>query len=255
MKNAELKDWFRITDSIIKIDGKRKNDTMALLQKNIAEKQISIISSRKRILFNQFRYMDKSMIYVHLILCVVLLLIAAVMKRFGAEETEIILYSLFLSGVLGIVSIVGISRIFGSGIAELSESCYFNVRQIVALHMLISGFINLTVLSVGIVFVGIQWQISLLRIGLYILVPFVTAQGCCLKVLLTEAGRKNSYLLIMVGAFLVMFYMIMGSIPELYMVTAYAIWAAALIIGLALLGIQIKTLFKGIEKGEIICMN
>lgn len=251
----EVKDWFQVTDSIIKIDEKRKEDTIMLLQKNIAEKQINILSSRKRILLNQFRYMDKSMIYVHLIFCIVLLLIAAVMKHYGAEEEDIILYSLILSGVLGIVSVVGISRIFGIGIAELSESCYFNVRQIVALHMLISGIINLTVLSVGIVFVGVQWQISLLRLGLYILVPFVTTQSCCLKVLLTEAVRKNSYLLIMVGVFLVMFYMIMGSIPELYMVTAYAVWAVALIIGLVLLGIQIKALFRGIEKGEIICMN
>ena len=255
MKSMREKDWFRITDSIIKIDEKRKEEAITLIQENIAEKQIRVISNRRRILLNQFRYMDKSMIYVHLIFCGVLLLIAAVLKRYGAEESDIILYSLFLSGVLGIVSVVGISRIFGSGIAELSESCYFNVRQIVALHMLISAIINLTVLSIGIIFVGIQWQISLLRLGLYILVPFVTAQSCCLKVLLTEAGRKNSYLLIMVGVFLVIFYMIMGSIPELYMVTAYVIWAVALIVGLMLLGIQIKALFKGIEKGEIICMN
>lgn len=255
MKSMESKDWFRVTDSAIKIDEKRKEETIMLLQKNITEKNISVISSRKRILFNQFRYMDKSMIYVHLIFCIVLLLIAAVMKHYGAEEAEIISYSLLLSGVLGIVSVVGISRIFGTGIAELSESCYFNVRQIVALHMLISGIINLTVLSVGIVFVGVQWQISLLRLGLYIMVPFVTTQSCCLKVMLTEAGRKNSYLLIMVGVFLVMFYMIIGSISEVYKATAYAVWAVALIIGLMLTGVQIKALFRGIEKGEIICMN
>ncbi len=255
MKGMEVKDLFRDTDSIIKVDEKRKEETIMILQKYIAEKQISVISSRKRILINQFRYMDKSMIYVHLIFCVVLLLIAAVMKHYGAEEKDIILYSLFLSGVLGIVSVVGIGRIFGTGIAELSESCYFNVRQIVALHMLISGIINLTVLFIGIVFVGIQWQISLLRLGLYILVPFVTAQSCCLKVLLTEAGRKNSYLLIMVGVFLVMFYMIIGSIPEVYKVTAYAVWAVVPIVGLMLMGVQIKALLRGIDKGEIICMN
>ncbi len=177
------------------------------------------------------------------------------MKHYGAEEEDIILYSLFLSGVLGIMSVVGIGRIFGTGIAELSESCYFNVRQIVALHMLLSGIINLTVLSIGIVFVGMQWQISLLRLGLYILVPFVTAQSCCLRVLFTEAGRKNSYLLITTGIFLVMFYLIIGSMPELYMAAAYAVWTAALIVGLVLLGIQINDLFRRIEKGEILCMN
>lgn len=255
VKKMEVQDMFMAADRTIKIDENKKEETIMLLQKNIEEKQINVISSRKRILFNQFKYMDKSMIYVHLIFCIVLLLIAAVMKHYEAEEKDIILYCLFLAGVLGVVSVMGIGRIFGTGIAELGESCFFNVSQIVALHMLISGIINLTVLSIGIVFVGIQWRISLLRLGLYVLVPFVTAQSCCLKVLLTEAGRKNSYMLIMVGVFLVIFYMIIGSIPEVYKVTAYTVWAVALVIGLALLGIQIKTLFRGIEKGEIICMN
>ena len=249
------KDCFRDIDSTIKINEKRKEETMILLQKKIEEKQISMIGSRKRILINQFRYMDKSMISVHLLFCIVFLLIAALMKHYGAEEEDIIWYSLFLSGVLGIVSVVEIGRIFGTGIAELSESCYFNVRQIVALHMLLSGIINLTVLLIGIVFVGMQWQISLLRLGLYFLVPFVTAQTCCLKVLRTEAGRKNPYLLIMTGIFLVMVYLIMGFIPELYMAAAYTVWTAALIAGLVLLGIQINALFRGIEKGEILCMN
>ncbi len=255
VKKMEVQDMFMAADRTIKIDENKKEETIMLLQKNIEEKQINVISSRKRILFNQFKYMDKSMIYVHLIFCIVLLLIAAVMKHYEAEEKDIILYSLFLAGVLGVVSVMGIGRIFGTGIAELGESCYFNVSQIVALHMLISGIINLTVLSIGIVFVGIQWRISLLRLGLYVLVPFVTAQSCCLKVLLTEAGRKNSYLLIMVGVFLVIFYMIIGSIPEVYKVTAYAVWAVVLIVGLMLMGVQIKALFRGIEKGEIICMN
>ncbi len=251
----EVQDMFRNADRTIKMNEKRKEESIMLLQKKIAEKQISVIGSRKRILINQFRYMDKFMISVHLVFCIVLLSIAALMKHFGAEEEDIILYSLFLSGALGIVSVVEISRIFGTGIAELSESCYFNARQIVALHLLISGIINLTVLSIGIVFVGMQWQISLLRLVLYILVPFVTEQSCCLKVLLTEAGRKNSYLLIMTGTFLIMFYLIIGSIPELYMAAAYAVWAAALIVGLVLLGIQINALLRGIQKGEILCLN
>lgn len=255
MQIREAWDRFRTEDGTIKIDEKRKADTMLVLRKSIAEKQTGIISSRKRIIVNQFRYMDKSMIFAHVLLCAALLLVAAVMKWRGAEADDIVLFSILMSGVLGIASVVGISRIFFQGIAELGESCYFNVRQIVALYMLVSGVINLTVLSFGILFVGLQWKISLLRIGLYIMVPFVAAQGCCLKVLLTEAGRKNTYLLLMTGIFLVIFFIIMASVPNVYMVTAYAAWAAAFIAGVLLLGVQIRALFRGIEKGEIICMN
>ncbi|MDE5598129.1 MAG: hypothetical protein K2J04_09875, partial [Lachnospiraceae bacterium] len=69
------------------------------------------------------------------------------------------------------------------------------------------------------------------------------------------AGRRNTYLLVMVGVFSIIFYLIIASIPDLYRITALAVWCIAFIIGLLLLGIQVKTLFKGIERGDMICMN
>lgn len=255
MDNTKIKDSFRQEDRTVIIDEKRKADTMELLKKSIAEKQIQVINSKMQILLNQFRYMEKKAMFVHALFCIVLLSAIIIMKRYGADKHDIILCSVILSGVLGIVSVVGISRIFFSGIAEISESCYFNVKQIVALHMSISGIINLTGLFVGIIFVGIQWKIELLRLGLYILTPFVAAQCCCLWVLLMKAGRKKFYMMIMFGIFTVILYAILGSIPNLYAMTAYTLWTAAFIIGVLLLTIEIKLLFKGIKKGEILCMN
>lgn len=256
-KNAQkdIQDRFRITDRLVKIDGHKKEETMQILQKQIADKQMTVLNSRKRIIRNQIRYMDKSIAGVHMLLCLLLLSVAMIMHQKGAGEEDIILVSMVLSGILGIVSIAEIGHIFYPGIAELSESCYFNVRQIVAVWMFLTGIINLAALCIGILFVGAGWKMNLVQIGLYIMVPFVIAESCCLGVLLSEAGRKNSYLLIMVGAFLVVFYMILASMPDLYRISALAIWGIAFFAGSFILGIQIKRLFKGIKRGEIICMN
>lgn len=251
----DIQDRFRVTDRLVKIDGQKKEETMQVLQKQIADKQMTVLSNRRRIIRNQFRYMDKTVAGVHVLLCIVLLSAALIMYQRGAKKEDIIFASMVLSGVLGIVSVAEIGHIFYPGIAELSESCYFNVRQIVAVWMFLSGIINLTVLCIGILFVGAGWKMNLVQIGLYIMVPFVIAESCCLGVLLSEAGRKNSYLLIMVGAFLVVFYMILASMPELYRISALAVWAVAFLAGSFVLGIQIKRLFKGIKRGEIICMN
>ena len=245
----------RIKKPDIKIDEKRKAETMDILQKEISEKEIGILNSRKLIIKGQIRYMDKSVIVIHTLLCMVLSTAGVVMNFHGASKEEIIMFSMMLSGVMGIVSIVQTGRIFSSGIAELSESCYFNIKQIVALHMVLSGIINLTFLLLSIFFVGIQWKMNLLQVGLYLLVPFVMTQCCCLRVLLTEAGRKNTYLLVMSGIFSIIFYLIIASIPELYRITALAVWCISFVIGLLLLGIQVKTLFKGMERGDMICMN
>ncbi|MDE5934073.1 MAG: hypothetical protein K2H40_16540 [Lachnospiraceae bacterium] len=259
----DIRKEFRITDRTIIIDEKRKEETLLFLQEEIAEKQIRMRSNRKKILFQQFRYMDKTMIGIHVAFCIIPVFIMTILHwsagygRFMAKigEEEIILISTILSGILGIISIMGIGRVFFSGIAELGESCYFNVRQMVTFQMFLSSIINLLFLFIGILFVGIRWKMELLRIGLYILVPFVIAECCCLMVVLSEAGRKNSYILVMVGVFVIVFYCILASSPELYRITALTVWGAALIVGLLLLAVQMKILFRGIEKGEILCAN
>lgn len=255
MKNKDIEDRLCAAKPDVRIDEKKKAETLLFLQKHISEKKIGVLNGRSRILYNQIRYMDKSVMLIHALFCVILAVIGIMMGYRGASREDMILFSMLLSGILGTASIVQTGRVFSSGIAELSESCYFNVKQIVAFHMVLSGIMNLTFLLLGIFFVGIRWKMNLLQVGLYLLVPFIMTQCCCLRVLLTEAGRKNSYLLIMSGIFAIVFYLIIASIPELYRMTALVIWCVAFIIGLLILGIQIKILFQGIERGEMICMN
>lgn len=265
MKKIEndIREQFRITDRIVVIDEKRKEETLSFLQKEILQKKTGIVHNRKEILIQQFRYMDKSMLGIHGAFGIASLLMMILLPEYGkfgesvvgVKAEDIIFISTVISCILGIVSILGIDRVFFSGIAELSESCYFNVRQMVAFQMFLSGIIDLTVLLFDILFVGMRWKINLLQIGLYIFVPFLITECCCLATVLSEVGRKNSYLLVMVGAFTIVFNCILASSLNLYRITALALWGIAFVIGLLLFAIQIKILFRGIEKGEILCTN
>lgn len=254
-KAKKVREMFIKADNILLIDKKRKNDSLRVLAGKIEEKQIRIVNNKKLIWWNQLKYMDKSILRIHILICFIILPIMEIMNKYGMDEEDIILASVTISGILGVVSIIEISHIFFSGIAEISESCYFNVRQLVAFNMLISGILNLTILTIGILFVGFKWKMELIYIGLYLLVPFVLAECCCLGVLLSKAGRKNSYLLVMVGAFIIAFSLILASAAKLYRMTAFISWGIAFIVGVMILGVQIKILFSGIKKGEIICTN
>lgn len=257
MKKEEryIRDRFLTSCQAVGIDNRKKEDILSLLQTKIDEKKIGVLRSRKQILISQMRYMDKSTFTAHLLLCIVLLLFAGIMQFYKAEKEDVILFSMTLSIVLAVASIMGVSRIFCSGIAELSESCCFNVKQIVAFQFALSGIVNLVVLSCGIFFIGLQWEINLLQIGLYILVPFITAQCCCLRILLWESGRRNAYVLIMAGMFLMILQVVLAQIPVLYQITSLALWGIAFAAGVVLFGLQLRALFRGIEKGEMICMN
>ncbi|MCM1252461.1 MAG: hypothetical protein NC321_06550 [Clostridium sp.] len=255
MRNRKIEKKLRAEKPDIRIDEEKKAKTMLVLQGCISQKQIGVLQNRRQILWGQIRYMDKSVFAVHTLFCIAIAAAGVFMNYKEAPKEDVIAFSMILAGILGVISIVQTGRIFSSGIAELSESCYFNVKQIVAFHMVLSGIINLTFLLFGIFFVGTQWKVNLIQIGLYILVPFVITQCCCLRALLTEAGRKNPYVLIMVGVFAVIFYLVIALIPELYRATALTVWCAAFVVGVLLLGIQIKTLFRGIERGDMICTN
>ena len=251
----EIQERFRAGDRAVVIDEQRKSETMQILQGYTAGKKISAINGRRQIFLNQIRYMDKSAAGVHILLCLILSLMAVWLYKRGAGREDIVTVLMVSAGVLGIVSTAQIGHVFYPGMAELSESCFFNVRQIVALQMFLAGIMNLTVLCLVILFVGNGWKINFIQTGLYLFVPLVAAQCCGLGVLLSEAGRKNRYLLGMTGAFLTVCYLFLASKPGLYTMSALTVWGAAFAVGSLILGIQIKMLFMGIKRGEIICTN
>lgn len=252
---TDIKAMFVSTDVLLPIDSERKNSTLEKLRHEIADKEIPLVSSRRRIWLNQIRYADRSMLGFHLLGCIVMLSMIVMMKVRQIDNESAIATSMILAGVLGSLSVLEVGKICFAKLSELSETCLFNVRQIAAFDMILSGIINLTVLSAGILFMGLHWKIWILQIALYILVPFIFAQCVCLGVLLTEAGRKNGWLTAVAGIFLCVFYAILASTPQLYTLSALFIWAIALGIGTIILGIQIKALFTAINKGEILCTN
>lgn len=264
MKKIEknIREQFRVTDSIIAINKQRKEESLSVFKEEISKKKAGVVHNRKKILLQQFRYMDKSVFGIHIVFCIFSLVFMIFLHKYtgkgflsNIEEEDIIFAATLVSCILGVVSVLGIVHVFFSGIAELSESCYFNVRQMVAFRMFLSGIISLTILVIDIVFIGMRWKMSLFRVGLYILVPFLITECLCLMMVLSEAGRKNFYPLAAAGIFSVVSNGILASWPELYQMTALSVWGIAFVIGLTLFVIQVNTLFRGIEKGEILCTN
>ena len=252
---TDIKAMFTTADTLLPIDAERKHSTLERLRQEIEDKEVRLVSSRRKIWLNQIRYADRSMTYFHILGCIVMLFLMVMMNIRHISSASVISTSIILAGVLGSLSALEVGKICFAKLSELSETCFFNVKQMVAFDMVISGIINLTVLSADILFVGFQWKIQLFQIGLYILVPFIFAQCVCLGVLLTERGRKNVWLTAIAVIFLAVFYAVLAFTPQLYTRSALFIWAIALVVGGIILGIQTRALFTEINKGDILCMN
>ena len=252
---ADMRAMFDTADALLPIDAGRKRNTLQKLRQEITDKEVLLVSNRRKIWLNQMRYADRSMICFHLLGCIIMLLLIIMMDARQIDSESIIAASMILAGVLGTLSVLEVGKVCFAKLSELSETCFFNVRQMAAFDMILSGILNLAALSAGILFVGFRWKIWLIQIGLSIMVPFIFAQCVCLGVLLTEAGRKNSWLTAVAGLFLSVIYEILASTPRLYTTSALFIWAIALFVSVVILGLQTKALFNAINKGEILCAN
>lgn len=252
---TDLKNLFLSADSQLNIDENRKHSTLDMLRKEIECKEVRLVVSRRKIWQNQLRYADRSMFIFHLAGCALILLLMVFMNMQNVDNGFMITSAMILAGVLGLFSVLEVGRICFAELSELSETCFFNVRQIAAFDMVLSGIINLTALFAIILFAGQKWQIRLMQIGLYILVPFIFTQCACLGALLTETGRRNAWLVAAIGVFLSVFYVILASAPRLYTESALFLWLIALLTGMVIFGIQIRALFREISKGEILCTN
>ena len=138
--------------------------------------------------------------------------------------------------------------------AELEQSCYLNLRQLMMVRMAITGAVNLLFLGC---FIGIsqgRLQAGLIRISLYLMTPYV----CNMLLFFTaftfmRSGRKLFQVSVLLAAGFLSFLPML--FPGLYGKAAVGLWAAVLLGAAALMAAQMLYLTKELDRGEKICWN
>lgn len=254
MKNIEIKQLFTKADEQICVgESKKQNAYQAVLAE--MEKQKIQTMPVKNILWQQFYYMDKFFFVVYGFLICFGVAAIAVLQHMGISQNEMITVCMAGAGILGIISILGIDRLFFGNMAELGASCYFNTKQCVAAWLVLSGMVDILFLFLTACYLNYHWKANLLQMGLYILTPYLISCIIALKVLSME---KREYRLILSGiiaAFLSAAYVVLGSVPQMFLITALWVWATAFFVSVMFAVIQIKKLLHHMQEGEVLCMN
>lgn len=243
--------YFEEIDNDVIIDACEKEKTLQCIRVRKFASE-NMMRTRWQIVKSQLHYMDKSILWIHLMTCLGAILFVWT-KWYDLQNWE--KYSMILAGVLGALSVLEVGGMFFSGTTELESSCYFNVRQLAAFQMTYSGILSLAALLISTVFANMRLEKNIIAAGIYILVPFVSTECVCLTIMLTEIGRRNILLLIAAGAFSAFFWGIMTSIPALYETSAMIFWIGVLLIGIGIFALQIKWFFNALDKGEIVCAD
>ena len=253
--DRKVKLLFEESQQQILMDEERKKKGIANVVNSADLKPKKNNVGRLNTIWNQSRYMDKTMLWIQFLTEGILALFFFGLGNMELPRQDMIAYAIVCSGMMGVLLPATVHRSFASNMVELSETCYFNTKQIVVLQMVYSGIISFMFVMLGILFIGIKWQMRLVQISLYVLVPFIFSGCCCLGSLLTKKGRRNPHTFGGMVLFLGMFYLIFVSIPCVYEPAVLGLWVLFLGIGICLAGIQLAILFRYIDKGEILCMN
>ncbi|MDO4304714.1 MAG: hypothetical protein Q4D94_12455 [Bacillota bacterium] len=254
MKDKEIKNLFLQADKQIPVNEIRKHQTYEALTEEMNNQRIPVIS-KKNILLSQFWYMDKLFFIIYgVLICFGFMAITA-LQYMGVGKNEMVVTCMIGAGILSTVSISSINKLFFGKMAEVGASCYFNTKQCIAAYLVVAGAINFVILTFMVMYLECYWHASLLRMGLYVITPYLTSSMIALGVLSTEIGGRTSYLSGICTFFLSIGYAVISSIPGVLLASSLWIWGIAFAIAGTLFIIQLKKLFRQMEKGEVLCMN
>lgn len=258
MKNKEIKQLFE-ADRLngLAEDAEKKEALKTTVKKEAKEIKIRPAAGWFELLVSQIRFLDGRVFLAQL-----LLLIAAVFflkmtgKREGTVEAEI--YFAWGSGLgmlLGIFVTAGYKRIVSAKLAELTESCFFHVRQNCIFSMLIYGGIDLGLLTVFLLFTGRNTQRELWEIGIYLFVPFLVSNCFYLFLLLLGTGGKGSLVFGGGSILFAVFFLTLLTLPDIYEKTACSIWYVSGLVSIAVFTAEIKLFLNKVKAGDILCIN
>lgn len=157
---------------------------------------------------------------------------------------------------MGVAGCSQLSRHFAKGMAELEQSCYFNLAQMWTIRMVLTGIVDLMILTLCSGRIAERTDMPFGAVCLYVLVPFVLANACCMLFFTALRGGRSRYVQLVL-AFVTG---ILSAVPSVTPSEAYAqsslwAWAAALAGGVGFYLWQLRSMYGKIKRGDVVCWN
>ena len=245
----------------IPIDSERKAEALERIRREVKAYRPPLRQTWRtwaRLLREQIAYLSPSYWAVQGIFAAMALVLCFLARR-GLEAGNVswldfvALGSVVAAG-MGIGAITELSRSISCHMAELEQTCYFNLGQLWAMKMVVFGCGDLCVLAILSIGLPGQERVGAAALGLYFLVPFVLSNICYLFLL--TAGRQpgGRWKQSVAAVFLAGLAVMPAAFPEAYSRAALPVWLAVLAGGLVLLAVEIRGMYRKLtEGGEILC--
>lgn len=237
------------------IDEAEKEKGLAVIRHAAEKKQLRYYPSFWEKLWNQFRFQSwKYRVSQGAVLLAAMLLAAYLNERNMAGTESVVVCSVFLV-FAGNICLSGVGRLFSWHMAELEQTLYLNLKQMVCIGMLEAGIVDLMVLGLLTGFMGGMSQVGTGVCLLYMLVPFLWSDILYLHMLTALRNTQSGYWQLAAGIFCGLLALFPAIWEEAYNTDVLHLWGIGAVVGVLLLAAEIYRILGKIEGGDSLCLN
>lgn len=239
----------------LKADEKHKEAAEAAVRKALYEAGDRVSCRWYFPILTQLKFTSWGYWMIQALLFIGSLVLIGFMKKQGAGAYQILGWTAAAASFLGVNGVNQTAGRSSLRMAELEQSCYFNLKQLFCIRMAVFTGVNFVLLLFLAFFVG-AYRESMLATAVYICVPFlfcnVLHYGICTLHRERPGGFVRAAAAVLTG---ISFALILPAADRIYAPRYFFVWAAAFLICLAVLAAEMKSMMKQIEKGEGVCWN
>ncbi|MCM1063253.1 MAG: hypothetical protein NC420_02085 [Eubacterium sp.] len=239
----------------LKPDPHKKQISLLEIQNAIESKKICNIPTFGELIQIQLQYISPAFWALQGGLLALMALFLHRLPEQGAELKDYLWWSSIAAAWMGVLSHGALGKPFSSRMAELEQSCYINLSQMWTIKMLLTTGVDivfLTALSGG---VAVRTDTFFGRIAVYLLVPFVLSNICCLSLIGALRGGRGKYTMAVLAVLTALSAMSPMVFPDMYAAAYLWVWFCLLASGAAVFAGQIRSCYGRMMRGELICLN
>lgn len=254
-QERDAESWLRAQTGGLVPEDSRRERALRAIKAGVAGKKIRHMLSAGEIILIEMQYFSPSFWLSEGLLVAALLAVLKLVPPSGEFLMDYLLGASVAAAWMGVAVCSDLARHISRRMAELEQSCYFNLPQIWTLRMILAGLADMAFLTVCSGMAAEKTSALFLQICVYVLVPFVLSNVCCLLFFTAFRGGSGRF-----GMFAVAF--LTGTaafcpvmMPDLYLAEFLWIWVAALLMGSGILAGQMCFLCRKMKRGEMLCWN
>lgn len=236
-------------------DAWRKKEAFEALEAAAKRKTICYRPSFFELFGIQLQYISPMFWVIQGAFLVAVALLLERTNRTGGELCSYLWWGSLTAAWMGAAVCGELGRHFSRGMAELEQSCYFNLPQMWTMRMILSGSVDIVLLGVCSGGIARSVRAPLGQVCVYLLAPFVLSNLCCLWAVTAFRGGRSRY-----GSLFMAFMTALLAVTpflwsEAYEAKYFGGWVVSLLIGTGLWIKQLRQCYRKIARGEILCWS